>query len=583
VDAKVNILGLNAYHADASAALLSRGELVAAIEEERIRRVKHCAGFPTSAVRACLAAGGVAPGDLDHVAISRDPKANFLRKIKYLVTSGGARPSALAARVKNAGKVRGAAAEVAAALEVAELRAQLHNVEHHRAHLASAFFASPFERAAVLSIDGFGDFVSTMWASGQGTAIEVLGSVPYPHSLGVLYTATSQWLGFDRYGDEGKVMGLAPYGKPRVVAKLREAIRPSGDGFELGLDWFTHPRGGVEMSWGDGTPTIGRLWSERFVEAFGPARRYEDPLEERHHEVAASLQAVTEEIVAHLARSLKRRTGATRLCLAGGVALNSVANGKLKDLTGFEEIYVQPAAGDGGTSLGAALWVSHALLGRPRGFVMSHASYGDEYPEEACRQAIDRAGLGDGIEIERAADEAALVEAVAAALDEGQIAGWFQGRMEFGPRALGNRSVLADPRRADMRERLNRRIKRREPFRPFAPAVLAERAGEWFESAQPSPAMLMVLPFREAKRAAVPAVVHVDGSGRLQTVAREDNPRFHALIAAFERRTGVPMVLNTSFNENEPIVHTPDEAVACFARTEMDLLALGPFLLRRRS
>jgi carbamoyltransferase len=569
----VIILGLNAWHADASCALLVDGELVVAVEEERLNRVKHCAGFPAQAARACLRQAGVRPDQIDHLAISRDPKANLLRKLGGLI-SGAAPPSMLASRLGNAQKVVSVEERLAEALGVRQIAAPLHNVEHHRAHLASAFLCSPFEEAAVLSVDGFGDFVSTMWAVGRGNGFEVLGQIGFPHSLGILYTAVTQWLGFDKYGDEGKVMGLAPYGQPRFASVLRDACHPKGDGFELDLEWFTHASEGVAMTWDQGTPSISRLWSQKFLEELGPARERGQPLTDLHHDVAASLQAITEEIVIHLARSLQRRTGMSNLCLAGGVALNSVANGKLRAQTEFRDIFVQPAAGDNGTSLGAALFVEHMVLGRPRRYVMEHAYTGPGFSDDECEQALARARLS-GTKSENVVGE------TADAIAKGEVVGWFQGRMEFGPRALGNRSVLADPRRADMKDILNRRIKHREPFRPFAPAILAERASEWFLDAQPSPAMLMVLPFRPEKRALAPAVVHVDGSGRLQTVERAHNPRFYDLIAAFDKLTGVPIILNTSFNENEPIVCTPDEALACFQRTQMDRVVLGSWVVHR--
>jgi carbamoyltransferase len=572
---RMRILGLNAWHADASAALLVDGTLAGAIEEERISRVKHAAGFPAQAARALLEMARVRPQEIDHVAVSRDPSANLLRKILRVV--GGEAPSSmLASRLSNAAQVRRADQALAAALAVPSLRAQLHAVEHHRAHLASAFFASPFDDAAVLSLDGFGDFVSTMWARGRGTTLEILGQVGWPHSLGILYTAVTQWLGFAKYGDEGKVMGLAPYGTPRYLDRLRPSVKLTRDGFELDTAWFTHASTGVQMTWDEGAPVIGKLWSEKFLEELGPPREPGAPLTPMHEDVAATLQALTEEVIFHVAAIVHRAVGSDRLCLAGGVALNSVANGKLRGATPFREIFVQPAAGDNGTSLGAALFVEHALLQRPRRFVMHHAAVGSSFSDEQCAAALAGAKIsGDKL------DEAALCERTAQAIADGKIVGWFQGAMEFGPRALGQRSVLADPRRAEMKDLLNRRIKHREPFRPFAPSVLAERASEWFDDAQPSPCMLMVLPFRAVERARVPAVAHVDGSGRLQTVERAHAPLYHALISAFERKSGVPMVLNTSFNENEPIVCTPEQAVDCFRRTEMDALALGPYFVTR--
>jgi carbamoyltransferase len=567
------ILGLNAYHADASATLLRDGIPVCAVEEERLNRVKHCAGFPSLAAKRCLE--GARPGDIDHIAVSRDPKANLLRKAMMMVR-GQLPVSTLKTRLTNAAKVRDLSGDVAQALGAAP-RARLHAVEHHRAHLASSFFCSPFEEAAVLSLDGFGDFVSTMWASGRDRSLQVLGQIGWPHSLGILYTAVTQWLGFPKYGDEGKVMGLAPYGKPLFAEELRRACRTTDGGFELDVSYFTHTSEGVAMTWDAGSPVLGRLYSQKLVELLGAPREPGSALTERHHDVAASLQSVTEEVVFHVARLVHRATGRDRLCLAGGVALNSVANGKLRAQTPFREVFVQPAAGDNGTSLGAALWVQHQVLAAPRGFVMRHASLGPEYDDEECARAL----AGSKHAVTRI-DDSELASRTAQAIADGKVVGWFQGRMEFGPRALGNRSVLADPRRADMKDVLNRRIKHREPFRPFAPVVLAEKAAEWFDDAQPSPAMLLVLPFKEAKRALVPAVAHVDGSGRLQTIEREDNPRYYDVIAAFEKLTGVPILLNTSFNENEPIVCAPEEAVDCFERTAMDILVLGSHFVERR-
>jgi carbamoyltransferase len=568
------ILGLNAYHGDAAAALVVDGVLVGAAEEERFNRVKHCAGFPAAAARWCLEDAGLAPADLDHVAIGRDPKANLVPKLLRTVRHGVS-PRYVRQRLENAARVRDVRAELARALG-GELRAQLHHVEHHRAHAASAFLVSPFEEAAILTLDGFGDFASTLLAAGRGGRIEVLDRVLFPHSLGIFYTAVTQWLGFPKYGDEGKVMGLAPYGGPEYVEVMRELVRPSGGLFELGLDWFTHHVEGVEMTWDEGTPTIGRLYSERLVGALGPAREPGAELTSMHENVARSLQEVLEETYLHLVRSLRRRTGLDAICLAGGVALNAVANGRIRPETAFEDVYVQPAAGDSGTAVGAAFHVWHEELGGPRGFVMEHACWGPEYSEAELGAALSRAG----VEGERLDDEA-LFAAVAERLAAGDVVGWFQGRMEFGPRALGNRSILADPRRAEMKDVLNERVKHREPFRPFAPSVLAEATGEWFEQDYTSPFMVLVYRTRAEKRERIPAVNHVDDTGRLQTVEERVSPRYYRLIREFGRLTGVPILLNTSFNENEPIVMTPDEAVRTFLETRIDVLVLGNHVVRR--
>jgi carbamoyltransferase len=572
------ILGLNAFHGDAAAALVIDGELVNAVEEERLNRVKHCAGFPELAARWCLEDAGLSAGELDHVAVGRDPKANLRAKVVRTILNRPS-PRYVMERFRNATKIRDVRDLLADALGVKSegLHADVHNVEHHLAHAASAFFVSPFDEAAVLTLDGFGDFASTMLAHGRGSAIEVLERVLFPHSLGIFYTAVTQWLGFPKYGDEGKVMGLAPYGKPeRHLPAMRELVRLDGDLFELGLDHFVHHKEGVDMTWDEQTPTIGRLYSDRMEEVFGRAREPRTEITQLHRDVAAALQAMLEEAYLHLVRTAHRRTGSTNLCLAGGVALNAVANGRILPETPFEELYVQPAAGDSGIAVGAAYYVWNQELGRPRGFVMEHAYTGPQYGEADYEEAI-RAG---GFSAERMDDDA-LFPFVAERIAEGDVVGWFQGRMEFGPRALGNRSIVTDPRRHDMKDILNARIKHREPFRPFAPSLLAEAAGDWFEQDYTSPFMVLVYKTREEKRDEIPAVNHVDDTGRLQTVEERVSPRYYRLIKAFGDRTGVPIVLNTSFNENEPIVMTPEHAVETFAKTKMDLLVLGNLVVRR--
>jgi carbamoyltransferase len=571
------VLGLNAYHGDAAAALIVDGELVAAAEEERFNRVKHCAGFPAHAARWCLESAGVGAAELDHVAIGRDPRANAGHKVLQTLRR---RPSLgyLKTRFENAARVRDVREDLAAALgmEASELRATGHRVEHHLAHAASAFYVSPFEEAAVLTLDGFGDFASTMIAKGEGARLEVLERVLFPHSLGIFYTAVTQWLGFPNYGDEGKTMGLAPYGTPRQLDAMREVVSLDGPLFQLDLDYFTHHTEGVDMTWDTGSPTIGRLYSDRLVEAVGPAREPRSELTSHHEDVAASLQKMLEEAYLHLIMTAWERTGSTSLCLAGGVALNAVANGRIRPETPFEEVYIQPAAGDSGIAVGAAYHVWHEVVEQPRGFVMRHAFTGPAYGEAECEAAIGAAGLAAA-----RLDDDRLFPLVAEQIANGDVVGWFQGRMEFGPRALGNRSIVADPRRADMKGILNARIKQREPFRPFAPSILAPRTGEWFEQDYASPFMIMVYKTREEKRAAIPAVNHVDDTGRLQTVDRDVSPRYFRLIEEFERITGVPILLNTSFNENEPIVMTPAQAVETFANTRIDLLVLGNLVVRR--
>ena len=569
------ILGINAYHGDAAAALFQDGRLVAAAEEERFNRIKHCAGFPTRAIQYCLGAAGITVSDLDHVGISRDPSAHLHKKILFSVTRLGKMADKIADRLANAAKVRDLRHELAAAVGVpsAQIKAEFHNVEHHKAHMASCFLVSNFERAAILSIDGFGDFISTMWGVGEGNRFSILGQVEFPHSAGIVYTATTQFLGFPKYGDEGKVMGLAPYGEPRYLERFRDMVRTQdGGGFILNLDYFRHTSEGVEMTWDEGSPQIGAIFSDKFAEVFGPARVYGGPITKRDEDVAASLQARLEEVSAHVLKHLHQKTGGQRLCLAGGVAFNSVMNGKILANTPFKEIFVQPAAGDAGTAVGVCAHLYHVELNHPRGFVMEHPYTGPEYANGEMQRALKAAGLAY-----RQLDDEELTEKAAQAIAEGKVVGWFQGRMELGPRALGNRSIVVDPRRAEMKDILNSRVKKREAFRPFAPSILEECVGQYFEETHPSPSMLMVYAIKQEQRAAIPAVTHVDGSGRLQTVSRKTNPRYHQLIRDFQKLTGIPVVLNTSFNEDEPIVCTPEDAIHCFQKTMMDALYLGNF------
>jgi carbamoyltransferase len=567
----MNVLGINAYHGDVSAALLRDGELVAAIEEERFRRVKHFAGFPEEAIRSCLEIGGVSASEIDHFAVSRDPRAHFWKKVRYALRR---RPglSLVRDRARNRGRVAGLGEELAARLGDERAADRLHWVEHHPAHLASAFFVSPFEEAAVCAIDGFGDFVSTSFARGRGSRLDVLDRVFFPHSLGLLYLAITQFLGFPKYGDEYKVMGLAPYGEPGLASRLRELVTlDPGGGFRLALPYFRHHTEGVSMTWEDGEPTMGPVFTSELETLLGPARKPEDPIADRHQAIAASLQVVFEEAAFHVLRALHARTGSKRLCLAGGCAMNSVANGKIRSETPFEEVFIQPAAGDNGTALGAAFFVQHQVLGEPRRFEMKHAYWGPSFEDADLPGAVR--SFGDSRELARWTAEQ---------IASGKVVGWFQGRMEWGARALGNRSILADPRRADMREILNVKIKLREKFRPFAPSILEERVHDYFEGAVADPFMIQVFPVRAEKRSVIPAVTHVDGSGRLQTVSRETNPRYWELLRAFEERTGVPVLLNTSFNENEPIVHRPEEALDCFRRTDMDVLVVGNQVLEKK-
>ena len=581
----MNILGINAYHGNASAAIVCDGRLIAAVEEERFNRVKYAAGFPAAAIRYCLKEAGITLAEIDHVAVPRNPYARLATKLFYALRM----PSFARGRAKVLTKFTGIAEALAHTFDAdpAKIKAKFHRVEHHQAHLASSYFCSPFERSALLSADGLGDFASTMWGTAAGDRMSIEDAIAFPHSLGLFYTGVTQYLGFLKFGDEYKVMGLAAYGQPEQMEIFRDIVRfdPHGksNGFRLGLDYFTHHRSGPEMSWAeaDKTPVQGKVFSAEMAKKLGPARKTEEPLEQRHRNLASALQARLEEVYLGMLRKLAERTGLKAVCLAGGVAFNCVANGKIFDETPFEQVYVHPAAGDAGLAVGAAYYVWHQILGKPRSFVMEHAYWGPGYLRDEVRRAIDENGLAQkGFTVAELPEEE-LMRKTAAIIAEGKILGWFQGRAEWGPRALGNRSIVADPRRAEMKEILNRRIKHREIFRPFAPSILAEATGDYFEKSYPSPFMTLAYSVRPAMREKIPAPTHVDGTGRLQTVTREANPRYHALITAFRDLTGVPVVLNTSFNDNEPIVCRPEEALDCFLRTQMDALVLGDFLITR--
>lgn len=579
------ILGINAYHGDAAACLVRDGELIAAGEEERFRRIKHWAGFPSEAIAWCLADAGITLADVDHVAVNRDPRANFGRKLRYVLKT---RPSLrlLFDRVRNAREWASIEDRLGAAFVGETFRGELHHVEHHLAHLGSAFFASPFENAAVASVDGFGDFASAAWGMGSDTRIAIDDQVYFPHSLGVFYQALTQFIGFPNYGDEYKMMGLAPYGEPKYLDAMRRivALRKDG-GFRLDLRYFRHGTERVEYEWEDASPSVGRLYTDELAELLGPARGADEPLEQKHRDIARSVQAMYEEAFFHLLNKLHERHPTDALALAGGCAMNSVANGKVTRQTPFRKLYIQSAAGDAGGAIGAALVTWHRLSNAPRGSGMKHAYWGPhfEFSDFRALLANRRADLeaADCV-IEETRDETTLCQRTAEAIAQGKVIGWFQGRMEWGPRALGNRSILCDPRNPNMKDVLNSKIKRRESFRPFAPSILREAVPDWFETDDDVPFMMKVFQVREAQRARIPAVTHVDGSGRLQTVHRDTNPRYYQLIEAFAALTGVPILLNTSFNENEPVVCQPQEALDCFLRTDMDVLVLGDIFIARQ-
>jgi len=570
------ILGLNMFHADASAAIVLDGEVKFAIAEERLNRHKHFGGFPALAVKACLDAVGARISDVEHVAVGQDSDANLAKKVQYALANPAKILNFIRLR-KRKEAMRNVRSLLSKALDVGamQLRFREHHLEHHIAHIASAYYCSPWEKAAGFSHDGSGDFVSTMMARCEGNEIEVLNRVFLPHSLGSVYTMICEFIGYSQYGDEGKVMGLAPYGKDTYRDEISEIVSPKNGGFELDLRYFK-PLGsnqGMQVM-PDGTVKLARHFSERMEKVFGEPRRPRSEITQRDMDLAFAVQQRFEEVFFHLLNQFHQCVPLDELAMAGGCALNSVANGKLFDRTRFRRTYIQPAAGDEGLAIGAALHTYHSVLKQPRCYELKNSYLGPEFSDSRIQSALQSAGLEY-----RRLDRSALLDAVGEQIAQGNVVGWFQGRMEWGPRALGNRSIVAHPGLPNMKDVLNARIKHREWFRPFAPSIMADHQHEYFEHDHPSPFMLHVYKIRPEKRKELTAVNHVDDTGRLQTVTREENPMYYDLIAAFHRKTGIPVILNTSFNENEPIVCTPEEAIDCFRRTRMDALAIGPFLV----
>src|SRR5438067_869945 len=623
----MTILGLNAYHGDSAACVIVDGKLVAAAEEERFRRIKHWAGLPTNAIDYCLHEGRLNLGDVDHIAINRQPRANMWRRLRFVLTHRP-HPKLIAQKIKN---IR-SAASIQTALEQKygmELKATVHHVEHHFAHLASAFFVSGFEEAACLSVDGFGDFASTAFGLGRANGIEIKDRVYFPYSLGIFYSAVTQFIGFPHYGDEYKVMGLAPYGEPKFVRQLSGLVEITNNGkFKLDLRYFRHHTANVSYSWNNCAPEVGKLYRDEMADLLGPPQDADARLEQRHKDLARSAQIVYEEAFFPLLLALHSLHPVPNLAHSGGCAMNSVANGKVYLRTPFRKMYLPAAAGDAGGAIGAACVITEKLeirksekgnLEREKPAEISTLAFrpsplcsaylgphfsNDEiehllgarglHPSSDCshgamsraqeeERVSQRRGYNSKLLVSHIDDDAELCSRTARAIAQGLVVGWFQGRMEWGPRALGNRSILCDPRRADMKEILNAKIKHRESFRPFAPSILREAVGEWFEQEDDVPFMMQVFQVREEKRALIPAVTHVDGSGRLQTVHSDTNPLYHKLISNFGSLTSVPLVLNTSFNENEPVVCRPEEALDCFLRTRMDVLVLGSFFVERKS
>jgi len=569
------ILGLNMFHADASAAIVEDGKILFAVAEERLNRHKHYGGFPSLAVQACLNAAGAKITEVEHVAVGQDSDANLSKKVQYALANPAKVLNFIKMRQRKE-SMRSVRSLLAHALDVdaTMLKFQEHHLEHHIAHIASAYYCSPWERAAGFSYDGSGDFVSTMMAGCEGPDIQVLDRVFLPNSLGSFYTMICDFIGYRKYGDEGKVMGLAPYGKDTYVDEIRKIVRIKNGNFQLNMSYFK-PLGssqGMQVL-PDGTVRLARHFSDKMEKLFGAPREPHAEITQRDMDLAYAMQHVFEETFFHLVNEMHKRVPEENLALAGGCALNSVANGKLFFRTPFRRTWIQPAAGDEGLAIGSAMHTYHSVLKQPRREQASHAYLGPEFSDEQIESALKSAGARY-----RRLERGAMLDTVSNQMVKGDVVGWFQGRMEWGPRALGNRSIVAHPGLPNMRDVLNARIKHREWFRPFAPSILAEAQHEYFEHDHPSPYMLHVYKIRLEKRKQLCAVNHVDDTGRLQTVAREENPLYYDLIKTFGKKTGIPAILNTSFNENEPIVCTPQEAIDCFQRTKMDALAIGPFV-----
>lgn len=567
------ILGISCFYHDAAAALLRDGVLIAAAEEERFSRKKHDYGFPHQAINFCLAEAGITASEVEYAVFYEKPFLKFERlMMSILQTYPRSWKVFREAMITWLHEKLWVKALIRETLRIPEARILF--VEHHLSHAASAFFCSPFDEAAILTVDGVGEWATATSGVGRGNEIRLTAEMRFPHSVGLLYSAFTAFLGFEVNEGEYKVMGMAPYGRPRYVDKVRQLVEIAGDGsIWLDMDYFSFHH------------STARTFSRRFETLFGEPRdpRRSEGVEPYYADVAASIQSVTEEIVLKMVTHLCRETGQRRLCLAGGVAMNSVANGRILRETPIEELFIHPAPGDSGGAIGAALYAHHVYLGRPRQFIMDHAAWGKGYAETEILEFLDR----EAIRYRIAASQDELLDPVIEALTRGQVVGWMQGRFEWGPRALGHRSILADPRQAEMKEIVNRKIKFREPFRPFAPSILAERTADFFElpnakDVYPARFMQLVVPVRDEARGLIPATTHVDGTGRLQAVHRDTNALYYQLIERFGQATGVPVVLNTSFNlRGEPIVASPADAFSTFQRSGIDLLVLGNCLVEK--
>ena len=583
----MKVLGINAYHGDASACIFIDNKLVAAAEEERFTRVKHSAGFPKNAIRFCLDFANINLSEIEHIAINRNPKQKIFSKLLF-ASSNIFNINFIKNRLKNLQKINSLKEEFVKNFNE-KVNAKIHNIDHHISHVASSVYFSNFEKTNFISVDGFGDFASTMTGYYNGKKIKIFDEVLFPHSLGLFYTAITQYLGFLKYGDEYKVMGLASYGKPIYCEKIRNMFEQKTNKlFSLNLKYFLHHTGNVEMTWLSKEPKIGKVYSDALIDLLGPQREPHDEIKKFHIDIAASAQKIYEEFLTNIANKLYKQNPSEFLCLSGGCAMNSVANGNLYKNTDYKKIYIPASPGDAGGSVGAASVVikntNHSLKFSDNPYLGPFFSNREilKTLEENKFKIESTTDFGtEKIKINFFTNINDLLKLTAEKIYQRNIVGFYNGRMEWGPRALGSRSILADPRDKNIRSVLNIKIKRREEFRPFAPSILKEKVHEWFVYDDDVPFMSKVIEIQEDKRSLVPAITHIDGTGRLQTVTEAQNKNYYNLIKFFFQLSGIPMVLNTSFNENEPIVCSPQEALDCFLRTKMDCLVLENYLITR--
>ena len=573
------ILGLSAFHPDSAACLVIDGVLQSVIAEERLgKRIKHSPEFPQNAIRHVLQEAGVQLKDITHVAIARNENANYIAKMDYVLKHPIRSAKVVAEHFRRRGHIINLKDSIAETTDSDPSKAKFKiiKVEHHLAHIASAYYLSPFDNlTAGFSYDGSGDFVSAMSLRCEGSHVEILDRIYIPHSLGFFYTALCQFIGFTQFGEEYKVMGLAPYGEDVYAEFMEELVQKRGNGrFSLNTSYF-----GMD-NWEDltmdenGNINMGRCYTNLLINHLGPPRERNEPIGKREKDIAKSCQSRFEEIAIHCINHLHEQLPSNQIAMAGGCSLNGVTNTRILRDTAFQKQYIQCAASDDGTCLGAAYYCWHMILKQNKRFHMYHAYWGPEYSDERLCKVSESSNM-----LVKRYDNEKLLDVVSDYLVQGKVVGWYQSKSEWGPRALGNRSILANPTLPDMKDIINAKIKKRESFRPFAPTVLKEFVGVYFEQDIESPFMMHVVKIRPEWRAKLPAITHVDGTGRLQSLSRESNPRFYDLIEVFRRKTGVAVLLNTSFNENEPIVDTPEQAMACFIRTDIDVLCLGNYVI----